>query len=149
MVCISGEFSLNCIQMSLRHQASSSSRWLSTDYFYNMLRWTMAHVERPQESKTTISIMALYRRIHMAQSMVHSRLDTSWGRATTEWFKINLTLFKSHISHKWRNIMDLFEDIHKGWYLSRIWWKWHQNWCWNNEMGVLFWQIVKNYFTRM
>ncbi len=26
-------------------------------------------------------------------------------------FKINLTLFKSHISHKWENIMNLFEDI--------------------------------------
>ncbi len=31
----------------------------------------------------------------------------------TEWFKINLTLFKSHISHKWGNIMKLFEDINK------------------------------------
>ncbi len=44
--------------------------------------------------------------------------------------------------------MNLFEDIHKLWYLGRIWWKWHQNWWWNNEMGVLFWQIVKNHFTR-
>ena len=31
----------------------------------------------------------------------------------TEWFKINLTLFISHISHKWGNIMNLFEDFHK------------------------------------
>ena len=31
----------------------------------------------------------------------------------TEWFKINLTLFMSHISHKWENIMNLFEDIYK------------------------------------
>ncbi len=22
------------------------------------------------------------------------------------------------------------------------------NWCWNNEIGVLFWQIVKKHFTR-
>ena len=38
-----------------------------------------------------------------------------WGNNTclvnTEWFKINLTLFKSHISHKWEDIMNLFEDI--------------------------------------
>ncbi len=27
--------------------------------FYDMLRWTIAHVERTQESKTTISNMAL------------------------------------------------------------------------------------------
>ena len=26
----------------------------------------------------------------------------------TEWFKINLTLFRSRISHKWENIMNLF-----------------------------------------
>ncbi len=39
----------------------------------------------------------------------------------TEWFKINLTLFISHISHKWENIMNLFEDIYKLWYLGRIW----------------------------
>ncbi len=32
---------------------------------------------------------------------------------STEWFKINLTLFKNHISHKWGNIMNLFEDFHK------------------------------------
>ncbi len=29
--------------------------------------------------------------------------DGFWG-----WFKINLTLFKSLISHKWENIMNLF-----------------------------------------
>ena len=29
----------------------------------------------------------------------------------TEWFKINLRLFKSHISDKWDDIMNLFEDI--------------------------------------
>ena len=32
---------------------------------------------------------------------------------STEWFKINLTLFMSHISHKWENIMNLFDDIYK------------------------------------
>ena len=45
----------------------------------------------------------------------------------TEWFKINSTIFKSHISHKWENNIDLFEDIYKVWYLGRMWWKWHQN----------------------
>ena len=28
------------------------------------------------------------------------------------WFKRNLTLFKSHISHMWENMMNLFEDIY-------------------------------------
>ena len=39
----------------------------------------------------------------------------------TEWFKINLTLFKSYISHKWENIMNLLEDIYKVRYLGRMW----------------------------
>ena len=57
----------------------------------------------------------------------------------------NLTLFKSHISHKWESIMNLFEYIYK--IFGRMLRKWHQNLCWNNEMGALFWQMVKNHFT--
>ncbi len=28
-----------------------------------------------------------------------------------------------------------------------MWWKWHQNWCWNTETGALFGQTVKKNFT--
>ncbi len=42
--------------------------------------------------------------------------------------------------------MNFFEDIYTLWCLGRIWWKWHQNWWWNNEMGILFWHIVKSHF---
>ncbi len=34
--------------------------------------------------------------------------------AYTEWFKINLTLFKSPISHKWGNIMNFLKIFIKG-----------------------------------
>ena len=32
---------------------------------------------------------------------------------STVWFKINLTLFETHISHKWNSIMNLFDNIDK------------------------------------
>ena len=48
------------------------------------------------------------------------------------------TLFKSHISHKWDNIMNLFENSYKSWYLGRKWWKWHQNWWSNAETEDIF-----------
>ena len=34
-------------------------------------------------------------------------------KCCTEWFKINLTLFKIHVSHKWDSTMNLFEYIYK------------------------------------
>ena len=34
-------------------------------------------------------------------------------RRELEWFKINLTLKKSHTSHKWEHKIDLFEEIYK------------------------------------
>ena len=40
----------------------------------------------------------------------------------------------------------LFENIYKVRYLGRVYWKWRQNWCSNNEMKVLFGQIVKFHF---
>ncbi len=92
-----------------------------------------------------------------------------WWYTCTVWFQNKLgTFFKSHIFHKWENIMNLFGDIYKVWYLGRMWWKCYQNWCLNAAwiwiwfqycptiqvvspgrlplfciMGVLFWQIVK------
>ncbi len=78
----------------------------------------------------------------------HAQCCYSTGQDTcTVWLKIRWILFKTHISHKWDNIMNLFEDIYKLWYLGRMWWKWHQNWCSNTEMVVLFKQIIKNRFT--
>ncbi len=74
-----------------------------------------------------------------AVSVVHAN--------NTVWFKINLTLFETHISHKLNSIMNLFDNIYKAWYLGMMWWKWHQNWCSNTETGALFWQIVKKNFT--
>ncbi len=65
----------------------------------------------------------------------------------TEWFKINLTLSKTHVSHKWESVMNLFEHIYKAWYLGMMWWKWHQNWGWNTETRALFGQTVKKNFT--
>ncbi len=44
--------------------------------------------------------------------------------ASTVWFKINLTLFNTRISHKWNSIMYLFDNIYKAWYLGIMWWKW-------------------------
>ena len=68
-------------------------------------------------------------------------------RLHTVWFKINLTLVKTHISHKWGKIRNLFEDNYKPWYLGRMWPKWHQKWWSNTEIGALFGQTVKNEFT--
>ena len=65
----------------------------------------------------------------------------------TVWFKINLTLFETHISHKSNSIMNLFDNIYKAWYLGMMWWKLHQNWCSNTETRPLFWQTVKKNFT--
>ncbi len=48
----------------------------------------------------------------LTQSLTHNKKCFTQNEPT-EWLKINLTLFKSHISHKWENIINLFEDIYK------------------------------------
>ena len=60
-----------------------------------------------------------------------------------------MTLFKSHISYKWDNIMYLFEDIYNPWYLGRMCWKWHQYWYSDIEIGDTFGEIVKNHLTHI
>ncbi len=45
--------------------------------------------------------------------LLHLSFQATGTEFYTEWFKINLALFKSHISHKWEIIIDLFEDIYK------------------------------------
>ena len=70
-----------------------------------------------------------------------------WSRRDPMWFKINLTLFfKSHTFLTKGKIKLIFEDIYKMWYFRRMWWKWHQNWCSNTEMGVLSDKYL-NHFT--
>ena len=83
----------------------------------------------------------------LATGLHHSNTDYKY----TVWFKItwHLTLFKldtfkTEISHKWDNIMNLFENIYNPCMIScEDMLKWHQNWCLNTKTVAIFLQIVK------
>ena len=75
-----------------------------------------------------------------------SSFPWSWWHYSVVQNKLDTFVCKSHISHNWVNIYLVYLKIFtKWWYLGRMYWKCHQNVCWNNEMGVLFWwKVNKN-----
>ncbi len=112
--------------------------WHLQTFKYLLARAFFISIEHSKICKILkINIGPCFERFWLCSLKTQNQVFQQLVPFNTEWFKINLTLFKTHVSHKWDSIMNLFEHIYKAWYHGMMWWKWHQTWCSNTETGAL------------